>query len=140
MKSDAKSASGWLVKTEPSTYSFERLQEEKKARWDGVANAVAQKHLRAMQKGDAVLVYHTGDVKAAVGLARVASDPYPDPADAKSSVVDLEAVRPLRAPVTLAQVKADPSFAEFALVRQGRLSVMPVAPEFWKRLMTLAGE
>ena len=140
MKNDPKSTSGWLVKTEPSTYSFERLQEEKKARWDGVANAVAQKHLRAMKKGDAVLVYHTGDVKAAVGLARVASDPYPDPADAKFSVVDLEAVRPLARPVTLAQVKADPAFAEFALVRIGRLSVMPVAAEYWARLMRLAGE
>ena len=131
---------GWLVKTEPSTYSFERLIEEKKARWDGVANALAQKNLRAMKKGDAVLVYHTGDVKAAVGLARVASDPYPDPADPKFTVVDLEAVRALSRPVTLAQVKADVKFAEFALVRMARLSVMPVAAEHWSRLLALAGE
>lgn len=131
----------WLVKTEPSTYSFEDLVRAKRARWDGVANAVALKHLRAMAPGDDVLVYHTGDVKAAVGLARVASEPYPDPkaADPKLTVVDLEAVRALPQPVTLAAVKADPAFAEFLLVRQARLSVMPVAPAHWKRLLGMAG-
>jgi predicted RNA-binding protein with PUA-like domain len=129
----------WLVKTEPSTYSYEDLAKQGRATWDGVANAVALKHLRAMAPGDDVLVYHTGDVKAAVGLARVVSAPYPDPKakDAKLTVVDLEAVRPLARPVTLAEVKADPVFADFVLVRQGRLSVMPVPPPLWKRLLAL---
>ena len=131
---------GWLVKTEPSTYSFERLLEEKKARWDGVANALAQKNLRAMKKGDAVLVYHTGDVKAAVGLARVASDPYPDPADPKFTVVDLEAVRALARPVKLAQVKSDAAFAEYALVRMPRLPGIPVAAAHWSSPLAVAGE
>jgi predicted RNA-binding protein with PUA-like domain len=93
-----------------------------------------------MAPGDDVLVYHTGDVKAAVGLARVVSAPYPDPKakDAKLTVVDLEAVRPLAHPVTLAAVKADPVFADFALVRQGRLSVMQVPPDLWKRLLGMS--
>ena len=129
----------WLVKTEPSTYSYEDLAKQGRATWDGVANVVALKHLRAMAPGDDVLVYHTGDVKAAVGLARVVSAPYPDPKakDAKLTVVDLEAVRALARPVTLAEVKADPVFADFVLVRQGRLSVMPVPPPLWKRLLAL---
>jgi len=131
----------WLVKTEPSTYSYDDLARQGRAVWDGVANAVALKHLRAMAPGDDVLVYHTGDVKAAVGLARVVSAPYPDPkaGDARLVVVDLEPVRPLAHPVTLAAVKADPAFADFALVRQGRLSVMPVPPALWKRLLGLGG-
>ncbi len=131
----------WLMKTEPSTYSYDDLARQGRAVWDGVANVVALKHLRGMAPGDDVLIYHTGDVKAAVGLARVVSAPYPDPkaGDAKLVVVDLEPVRPLARPVTLAEVKADPAFADFALVRQGRLSVMPVPPDLWKRLLGLAG-
>jgi predicted RNA-binding protein with PUA-like domain len=130
----------YLVKTEPSTYSFEDLTRQKRATWDGVANPVALRNLRAMRPGDEVLVYHTGDVKAAVGLARVVSEPYPDPKakDEKLTVVDLEVVRALPHPVTLASVKADPAFADFALVRQGRLSVMEVPPDLWKRLLHLA--
>ena len=130
----------WLVKTEPSTYSFEDLTRQGRAVWDGVANVVALKNLRAMAPGDDVLVYHTGDVKAAVGLARVVSAPYPDPkaGDAKLTVVDLEAVKPLAHAVTLAAVKADPVFADFALVRQARLSVMPVPPDLWKRLLAMS--
>ena len=130
----------WLVKTEPSTYSYDDLEREKRARWDGVANAVALKNLRGMAPGDEVMVYHTGDEKAVVGLARVVSEPYPDPkaGDPKLTVVDLEPVRRVARPVTLAEVKADPAFAEFALVRIGRLSVMPVPPAIWKRLLQLA--
>jgi len=130
----------WLVKTEPSTYSFENLLRDRRTRWDGVANAVALKHLRAMAEGDDVLVYHTGDVKAAVGLARVASAPYADPKDAKLTVVDLAAVRALPRAVSLAAVKADPAFADFSLVRIGRLSVMPVPEPLWQRLLRMAGE
>ena len=129
----------WLVKTEPSTYSYEDLAKQGRAVWDGVANAVALKNLRSMAPGDDVLVYHTGDVKAAVGLARVVSAPYPDPKakDAKLTVVDLEAVRALARPVTLAEVKADPVFADFVLVRQGRLSVMPIEPRAFARILAL---
>ncbi len=130
----------WLVKTEPSDYSFAQLQKDGRTVWSGVRNPVAQKHLRSMKKGDGVLVYHTGGEKAAVGLARAASAPYADPKDASLSVVELEAVRPLEKPVTLASVKADPAFKDFALVRIGRLSVMPVDEAQWRRLMGMAGE
>jgi predicted RNA-binding protein with PUA-like domain len=127
----------WLVKTEPSTYSFADLQRAKRARWDGVTNPVALKNIREMEAGDEVLVYHTGDEKACVGLARVASAPYPDPENSKLTVVDLEPVRPLAKPVTLAAVKADPAFAAWALVRIGRLSVMPVPADLWRRVMKM---
>lgn len=131
----------WLVKTEPDEYSFEDLQRAGRDRWDGVRNAVAHKHIQAMRPGDEVLVYHTGKVKAVVGLARVVSDPYPDPhADgAKWFVVDLEAVRPLARPVSLAAIKADPAFASWELVRISRLSVMPVPDALWERIMAMAG-
>lgn len=131
----------WLLKTEPSSYSFADLQRAGRAVWDGVANPVALKNLRAMAIGDPVLIYHTGAEKAAVGLARVASAPYPDPkaGDPKLAVVELEADRPLPRAVTLAQVKADPACADFALVRQGRLSVVPVPPAIWRKLLAWGG-
>ena len=131
----------WILKTEPSTYSFADLQREGRARWDGVTNAVALKHLRAMRPGDRVLIYHTGDEKRIVGQASVASDPYPDPkaGDERIVVVDLEAGKPVPSPVTLAQVKADPAFADLALVRVGRLSVVPVPEPQWKRLLGMLG-
>jgi len=126
----------WLVKTDPETYSFADLVREKKARWDGVANPLALKHLRAMSEGDAVLVYETGTVKAIVGLATIARGPYPDPnqKDPRFAVVDLHAGAPLPRPVTLAEVRGDPFFKDFSLVRMGRLSVIPVTEEQWKRL------
>ncbi|HYC30754.1 MAG TPA: EVE domain-containing protein [Gemmatimonadales bacterium] len=134
-------ASYWILKTEPSSYSFADLQRERRARWDGVTNPVALKHLRSMHRGDPVLVYHTGDEKRIVGRATVAGEPYPDPkaGDERIVVVDLEAGEPVPTPVTLAQVKADPVFAELALVRQGRLSVIPVPEPMWKRLLGMAG-
>jgi predicted RNA-binding protein with PUA-like domain len=130
----------WILKTEPSTYSFADLVREKRTRWDGVANPVALKNLRAMQPGDEVMIYHTGDERAAVGLAAVVSAPYPDPKDksGKLVVVDLEAGPPLDRPVALAAIKADPTFKDLALVRQGRLSVVPVPPAQWKKLKTMA--
>jgi len=129
----------WLLKTEPSTYSYADLVRERRTTWDGVANPSALSHLRAMRKGDEAFVYHTGDEKAIVGIARVASDAYPDPklSDPKRVVVDLEPVRPLEAPVTLATVKADKRFADFALVRISRLSVMPVTVSQWEWLLAL---
>jgi predicted RNA-binding protein with PUA-like domain len=129
----------WLLKTEPSTYAWADLVRERRATWDGVANPSALGHLRAMRKGDEAFVYHTGDEKAIMGIARVASDPYADPklADPKRVVVDLEPVRALKHPVTLASVKADKRFADFALVRISRLSVMPVTSSQWEALLAL---
>ena len=131
----------WLLKTEPSTYSYEDLQRAGKAVWDGVSNPVALKYLRAIMPGDLLFVYHTGDQKAVVGIARATSAPYPDPkaADPKLVVVDLEPVRALERPVPLAQVKADPACKGFELVRLPRLSVMPVPPEIWRCILAWGG-
>jgi predicted RNA-binding protein with PUA-like domain len=129
----------WILKTEPSTYSFTDLRKAGRAVWDGVANPVALKHLREMAVGDDVLIYHTGDEKAVVGHARVVKAAYPDPKqdDPKLVVVDLEAGKSLASPVTLAAIKADPAFADLALVRQGRLSVVPVPAPLWSRLLKM---
>lgn len=129
----------WILKTEPSSYSFDRLATDRRAVWDGVSNALALKHLRSMAKGDQTFIYHTGDEKALVGLARIASDPYSDPKNEKLTVVDIEAGDRLPRPVTLAAVKADPAFAQLGLVRMSRLSVIPVPPDLWKRLMAMGG-
>jgi predicted RNA-binding protein with PUA-like domain len=129
----------WLLKTEPSTYSFDDLERDKKAVWDGVSNALALKHLRSMKRGDLAFIYHTGDEKQIVGIAEVTSDPYPDPKekDAQLVVVDLKPRERLTRPVTLAEVKALSEFRDFELVRMGRLSVMPVSAERWKRLVKM---
>jgi predicted RNA-binding protein with PUA-like domain len=115
----------WLLKTEPSEYSFDDLVKEKRTVWTGVKNPVAVKHLHAMAKGDRVVVYHTGNEKAAVGLARVAGS-GPDPADPKTPRVTIEAGTRLAAPVTLASIKKRPLFSDSPLVRIGRLSVVPL--------------
>ncbi len=134
-------ANHWLLKTEPSTYSYQDLERERRTTWDGVSNPVALKNLRAMEKGDQVFIYHTGDEKAIVGIARVLKAAYPDPKrnDPKLVVVDLEPVRSIARAVTLAEVKGDKQFADFALTRIPRLSVMPVTPVQWKALLALAG-
>jgi len=131
----------WIVKTEPSTYSYDDLARQKTAVWDGVKNNLALKHLRQMKPGDQVLVYHTGDEKAVVGRAEVTSEPYPDPKqkDPKLTVVDLRAQGRLPRPVPLAEIKKERAFADLALVRIGRLSVSPVSAEQAKRLMKLGG-
>jgi len=130
----------WIVKSEPSTYSFGDLVRDGRTRWDGVRNPQALIHLRGMRKGDRVLFYHTGGEKALVGLARVAGAPYPDPAggDPLQTVIDIEADRALPRPVTLAEVKAEPALAALGLVRQGRLSVMPVTSEQWRQLADMS--
>ena len=132
----------YLVKTEPSTYSFADLQRDRKTVWDGVSNPVAQKHLAAIKKGDTVIVYHTGDEKQAVGLAVAASDAYPDPraGNPKVVVVDLKPEKPLKTPVTLAQVKADAVLKGNDLARLPRLSVIPFSEAQFKRLLELANE
>lgn len=129
----------WILKTEPSDFSFGDLQRAGRTRWDGVSNAVALKHLRAMRPGDRVLIYHTGDEKRMVGMASVAGEPYPDPRDERLTVVELESGPPLPLAVTLAAVKADPAFKDLGLVRMSRLSVVPVPAPLWNRLLDMAG-
>jgi predicted RNA-binding protein with PUA-like domain len=127
----------WLLKTEPEEYSWDRLVREKKGRWDGVRNFSARNHLRAMKVGDWALFYHTGKEKAVVGVAEVIREHYPDPTATRGdfSAVDVSPVIKLTEPVTLAAVKADPSLTEMVLVRRARLSVQPVLPaEFTKIL------
>ena len=124
----------WLLKTEPTEYSYDDLEREKRGRWDGVRNPVALRNLRAMKRGDRVLVYHTGGEKAVVGTAEVAAEAYPDP-KAKSErlvVVDVEPRGRLARPVTLAEIRAMAEFAESPLVRQGRLSVVPITAAQWR--------
>src|SRR5437868_10628452 len=119
----------WLFKTEPSAYSWQQLERDGRTVWDGVKNALALKHLAAVAEGDEVLVYHTGDEKAAVGIARVVRGAYPDPKarDAKLVVVDLSPQRALPSPVTLAAMRTNPELAGFDLLRLPRLSVVPVS-------------
>ena len=134
-------SSSWLLKTEPTTYSYDQLEKEGRTTWDGVRNNLALAHLRTMKAGDRVLIYHTGAEKAVIGLAKVAKAAYPDPKqdDPKLVVVDVIPERRLERPVTLAEVKAEASLKDLALVRMGRLSVMPVAPAQWKRLLEMGG-
>ncbi len=133
-------ANRWLFKTEPTAYSFQQLQKDKRTVWDGVKNNLALKHLSGIKKGDEVLIYHTGDEKAAVGIARALSGAYPEPGkkDPKLLVVEIEAVKALTRPVTLAEIKADARLAKFDLARLPRLSVMPVSEEQWKIMEGMA--
>jgi predicted RNA-binding protein with PUA-like domain len=126
----------WLLKEEPSNYSYDDLARDGRTSWTGVRNPLAQKHLRAIRKGDAIFFYHTGNEKAVVGIARAAGDAYPDPADksGKLYAVDVEPVKKLKSAVTLSSIKADKAFASFPLVRMSRLSVMPVTDVEWKRI------
>jgi predicted RNA-binding protein with PUA-like domain len=130
----------WLFKEEPANYSFDALMKDKKTVWSGVKNPLAQKHLRAVKKGDAIFYYHTGNEKSVVGIARAMGDAYADPNDTsgKVHIVDVAPVKQLARPVTLAEIKADPAFKDFALVRISRLSVMPVSAAEWRRIETLA--
>ena len=130
----------WLFKEEPSHYSYDDLSRDGKTSWTGVKNPLAQKHLRAVKKGDRIFFYHTGDVKAVVGIARAAGAAYPDPKDksGKLFVVDVEPVKKLASPVTLAAIKADSWFASFPLVRMPRLSVMPVDDDTWERILSMS--
>lgn len=131
----------WILKTEPSTYSHADLVKDGTTVWDGVKNPVALRHLAAMQRGDQVMIYHTGSEKAAVGLATVAGEARPDPkkADPKLLVVTLRADRPLARAVTLAEIKGDPAFDGSPLVRVPRLSVIPTSAAQWRRLLSLGG-
>jgi predicted RNA-binding protein with PUA-like domain len=133
----------WLFKEEPTHYSFDDLVRDGRTQWSGVKNALAQKYLRAVKKGDQIFYYHTGDEKAVVGIAKAITDAYADPKDDtwKAGLVDVAPVRKLRRPVTLAEIKAKPAFRDFPLVRISRLSVMPVSDREWAEIekMSKAG-
>lgn len=120
----------FLAKTDPQTYSVQQFRLEGATRWDGVSNPQAVQCIRAMNRGDKVLIYHSGGESAIVGLARVQSAPRPDPGQPKTWVVDMKFVRMIDPPVTLREIKAAGLFNGWALVRQGRLSTMGVPPEF----------
>lgn len=133
-------AAKWLFKSDPEHYSYFDLERDGKAVWDGIANNMALKNLRSIRCGDQVMVYHTGDERAAVGLAEAVSDPYPDPKqnDPRMVVVDLQAKGRLARPVTLDEVKKTVSLKSFDLVRLPRLSVMPVSDAHWNALLAMA--
>ncbi|HMY73778.1 MAG TPA: EVE domain-containing protein [Blastocatellia bacterium] len=135
-------AKRWLFKTEPSEYSYDDLERDKKTVWDGVSNNLALKNLRDVRLGDEILIYHTGNDKAIVGLAEVISDPYPDPKenDEHLTVVNLKPKRRFTRQVTLTEIKNSEALKEFDLVRLPRLSVMPVSKEHWQVLEELLGE
>jgi predicted RNA-binding protein with PUA-like domain len=130
----------WLVKQEPSSYSYPRLEKDRRTRWDGVHNPAALLHLRAMRPGDEAFFYHSGDERACVGILRVVTEPRPDPDDDRRSwFVDVVPVRALDRPVSLAAIRADPAFAGFELLRQSRLSVLPVPDAMWDRILQKSG-
>jgi predicted RNA-binding protein with PUA-like domain len=121
----------WLVKSEPSAYSWEQLQKDKSTAWTGVRNYAARIHLKAMKKGDQVFFYHSNDGLCIVGISKVIKEAYPDPTDKEWTAVDIAPVEGLKKPVTLAQMKAEKKLAGMALLRIGRLSVSPVTkPEY----------
>ena len=133
-------ANRWLFKTEPSVYSFQQLQKDKKTMWDGVKNNLALKNLKDIKKGDEIFIYHTGDEKAAVGIACALGGAYPDPSqkNPRMLVVDIESVKLLPRPITLAEVKANKKLANFDLVRLSRLSIMKVSDEQWNTMEGMA--
>lgn len=129
----------WLVKSEPVKYSWEKFNQDGRTFWDGVRNYQARNNLRDMREGDLVLFYHSNEGKAVVGIAKVVKESYQDPTtdDTNWVVVDLSPVETLKAPVTLETIKADPQLANISLVRQGRLSVMPLKAEEFDRILEL---
>jgi predicted RNA-binding protein with PUA-like domain len=130
----------WLIKSEPATYAWDQLVKDKRTSWTGVRNAQAAINLKAMKPGDLCFFYHSGEGKEIVGIAKVTKAAYPDPTDkaGKAVTVDVAAVEPVKQAVTLAAIKADPAFADFKLVRQSRLSVVPVGDEHWKRILKMS--
>jgi predicted RNA-binding protein with PUA-like domain len=132
----------WLVKSEPATYSWDQFVKDKETAWEGVRNYAARIHLRAMQKGDLVLYYHSNEGVEIVGIAKVSKEAYLDPTDDETKwvVVDLKPVKKLKNPVLLSDIKKEKKLADMALVRLGRLSVQPVTEEEWAIVMNMAGE
>ena len=130
----------WLMKSEPSSYSWDDLVRDGGTEWDGVRNNAARLHLRAMKAGDEAFLYHSMSDKAVVGIMRIARGPQPDPKDPNWVSVRVEPVRALPSPVTLQAIKAEPKLAKMELIRQSRLSVAPVRDEEWKLILKMAGE
>jgi predicted RNA-binding protein with PUA-like domain len=132
----------FLLKTEPDCYSWDDLLRDKKAVWDGITNALALKNLRTAKKGDLAFIYHTGDEKSVIGIAEVTSAAYPNPKeqDDRLAVVDLKPKRKLPHPVTISDIKADPTFTGWDFIRNSRLSVVPVPEKMWKRIESLSEE
>jgi len=130
----------YLVKEEPGNYAYDAFVKDGGTTWSGVRNPLAQKHLRGIRKGDLVFYYHTGDEKSVVGIAKASGHAYPDPADqaGKAHVVDLVPVKKLTRPVTLAEIKADRRFKNFALTYLPRLSVMPVTDAEWDAIVKMS--
>lgn len=135
-------ASKWLVKSEPDTYSYADLERDGRTVWDGVRNFAAAGHLKAMKAGDQVFFYHSQEGKDVVAIAQVAKEAFPDASDptGKFVAVELTPVRKLAKSVTLADMKANPALADMAMLRQGRLSVSPVADAEWAAILKMAGE
>src|SRR5215211_1796136 len=129
----------WLVKSEPSAYSWEQFEKDKQTIWDGVRNYAARNHLKAMKKGDQVLFYHSNEGLEIVGIAKVAKEAYHDPTTGDEAwvVVDLKPYKRIKKPVSLAQIKVDKRLTNMALVRLGRLSVQPVTEDEWNVIMEL---
>ena len=131
----------WLIKSEPSVYSWDQFVKEKRTSWTGVRNAQAAINLKAMKAGDLCFFYHSNEGKEIVGIAKVVKTAYPDPTDkaGKAVTVDVAPVESVKNAVTLVAIKADPKFKDFGLVRQSRLSVVPVNDEHWKLILKMAG-
>jgi predicted RNA-binding protein with PUA-like domain len=131
----------WLMKSEPSSYSWDQLVKDKKTSWNGVRNFQASANLKAMKTGDRVFFYHSNEGLAVVGIAEVAKTYYPDPTDKteRFGMVDIKPVTPLKSPVTLVDIKKDPKLKDMVLVKNSRLSVQPVTTEQWKHVCALGG-
>ena len=128
----------WLLKTEPDTFSWDDLVRDKKTGWDGVRNFQARSHLKAMKTGDLAFVYHTGEEKSVIGIAKVTKENYPDPKDNEWVAVEIAPVNKLKNPVALAQIKADKRLTNMVLVRASRLSVQPVKKEEFDMIIALS--
>lgn len=130
----------WLLKTEPSDYSYDDLVRDRKTVWDGVANNAALICIRNARKGDKAIIYHTGDERQMVGIAEIISDPYPDPKEnnPKLAVFDIKPLKKLNKPVTLSEIKAIKKYSDFPLVKEGRKSVVEVPKEYWDEFMSMS--
>ncbi len=131
----------FLLKTEPSVYSYSDLERDKKTCWDGVTSPGGLFHIRAAKKGDAAFIYHTGDEKQVVGICEIASNPYPDPKENNPKIVvfDVKPKRRLKTPVTLEQLKADKRFKSARIVTEPRLSVQPMPENLWNAILVMSG-
>ena len=130
----------WLMKSEPSAYSWDEMVKDRRAPWDGVRNYQAANNMKAMKRGDHVFFYHSNEGMEIVGIVKVVKEYYPDPNDAlgRFGMVEVQAVKPVKKPVTLTAVKANAALADLPLVRQSRLSVMPIGDREWKILLKMA--